>query len=376
MTRVVLAATAAILVFALWWWTTWTQSPALPGPPPSAPIARTAPPMSADARGLPTLAPMLRKAMPAVVSITVQAREPAQDNPLYQDPFYRRYFGDRVPRQREVMAAGSGVIVDTNRGLIITNFHVVKNAERIGVALSDGRRIEAKLVGTDPATDIALLTIRTKALVAMPLGNSGGLEIGDYVVAIGNPFGLGQTVTAGIVSALGRSGLGIEGYEDFIQTDAAINPGNSGGALVDLEGHLVGINTAIIGPAGGSVGIGFAIPIDMARKVADQLARFGKVVRGQIGVAVADHPAAMPAGLQATTPSGAMVTGVIPGSAADNAGLQRGDLIVAVNGEPVFSAAQLRSRVGLERIEDTVRLDVLRSGRRRTISVRIERSSP
>jgi S1-C subfamily serine protease len=181
---------------------------------------------------------------------------------------------------------------------VLTNNHVIKNAERIGVALSDGRLLEAKLVGTDPATDIALISIAAPGLVALALGNSDALEIGDYLVAIGNPFGLGQTATMGIVSALGRTGLGIEGYEDFIQTDAAVNPGNSGGALVDVEGNLIGINAAIVGPSGGNVGIGFAIPINMAQKVADQITRFGKVARGQLGIAIEDHPAAMPVAMR------------------------------------------------------------------------------
>jgi S1-C subfamily serine protease len=270
----------------------------LPGPPLSTPIAAVAPATSVEARGLPTLAPMLRRVMPGVVSITVQAREPAEDNPLYRDPYYRQFFGNQPPAEPPVLAAGSGVIIDGEQALVITNNHVVKNAERIGVALSDRRRVEAKLVGTDPATDIALLRIAAPKLAALPLGDSDALEIGDYVVAIGNPFGLGQTATMGIVSALGRTGLGIKGYEDFIQTDAAVNPGNSGGALVDVQGKLIGINAAIVGPSGGNVGIGFAIPINMAREVADQLARFGEVARGQLGVAIEDHPAAMPVAMQ------------------------------------------------------------------------------
>lgn len=359
-----------------WWWVAAHIPAPLPGPPLSTPIAAIAPASSAEARGLPTLAPMLRKVMPAVVSITVQAREPAQDNPLYQDPYYRRFFGDQAPAERQVLAAGSGVVIDAGRGLVLTNNHVVKNAERIGVALSDGRRVEAKLVGTDPATDIALVSIAAPGLVALPLGNSDSLQIGDYVVAIGNPFGLGQTVTSGIVSALGRTGLGIEGYEDFIQTDAAVNPGNSGGALVDVDGTLIGINAAIVGPSGGNVGIGFAIPINMAREVADQLARFGKVARGQLGVAVADHPADMPVALQAQTPSGAMITDVVQNSAAAKAGLQSGDLIVAINGKPVVGAAQLRTRVGLVRVGETIEVEYLRNGTSVKVDARIAAATP
>lgn len=375
MRKIVLVAAILALAAAGWWWVSRPPAP-LPGPLLSSPIASVPPAASAEARGLPTLAPMLRKVMPAVVSVTVQAREPAEDNPLYKDPFYRRYFGDQAPAERQVLAAGSGVIIDAERGLVLTNNHVVKNAERIGVALSDGRRIEAKLVGTDPATDIALLSIVASGLVALPLGNADDLETGDYVVAIGNPFGLGQTATMGIISALGRTGLGIEGYEDFIQTDAAVNPGNSGGALVDIDGRLIGINAAIVGPSGGNVGIGFAIPINMARDVADQLARFGKVTRGQLGVAIQDHPAAMPVAMQAEVPPGAMVTDVTRGSAAEKAGIRRGDVIVAVNGKPVVSAAQLRTRVGLVRAGETVEIELLRDGSRVKASAVVAQAAP
>jgi len=203
------------------------------------------------------------------------------------------------------------------------------------------------------------------------LDDSDKLEIGDYVVAIGNPFGLGQTVTFGVVSALGRSGLGIEGYEDFIQTDAAVNPGNSGGALIDIDGHLVGINTAIVGPAGGNIGIGFAIPSNMVREVAEQLARSGKVSRGQLGVSVQDHPGAMPTAFQAENPPGAMVAEVALGSAAEKAGLRRGDVIVAINGRPIVSAGQLRARVGLIPVGQAVELEVLRDGNRVKLNARV-----
>jgi Do/DeqQ family serine protease len=359
------AVVVAVLILAAagWWW--WTRSPApVPGPPQSAPMAAIAPPTSAEARGLPTLAPMLRKIMPGVVSVTVRALQPAEDNPLYKDPFFRQFFGEGAPAERQVLAAGSGVIIDGPHGLVLTNYHVVKGAERIGVALSDGRRIEAKLVGADPPTDLALVAISAQRLTAMPLGNSDALEIGDYVVAIGNPFGLGQTATFGIVSALGRTGLGIELYENFIQTDAAVNPGNSGGALVNIEGRLVGINTAIVGPAGGNIGIGFAIPVNMAREVADQLARFGKVTRGRLGVSIADHPAVMPLALQSEAPAGAMVTSVASGSAAEKAGIKPGDVILAIDGERIASAGQLRSRIGLTRPGTAVKIELLRSGKR------------
>jgi Do/DeqQ family serine protease len=371
----VLIGTLVVLAALGGWWIARLPAPPLPGPPLSTPIAATPPAAAAETRGLPTLAPMLRRVMPAVVSITVQARVPAEDNPLYKDPYFRRYFGEEAPAEQRALSAGSGVVIDAERGLVLTNNHVVRNAERIGVALADGRRIEAKLVGTDPATDVALVRISAQGLTALPLGNSDELEIGDYVVAIGNPFGLGQTVTAGIVSALGRSGLGIEGYEEFIQTDAAVNPGNSGGALVDIDGRLVGINTAIVGPAGGNVGIGFAIPINMAREVADQIARFGKVTRGQLGISIEDHPAAMPAAAQATIPPGAMIIAVAANSAAAKAGLQRGDVIIAVNGKPIVSGAQLRTRLGLVPVGESVELDLLRNGANLKLSARIAQST-
>jgi serine protease DegQ len=372
MRRVVLVAIAVVLGAAGWWWLApMTAPPALMGPPVSTPIASVSPAASAEARGLPTLAPMLRRATPAVVSITVQAREPAEDNPLYKDPFYRRYFGEKVPAERQILAAGSGVIIDAEKGLVLTNSHVVKNAQRIGVALSDGRRLEAKLVGGDPPTDLALVSIAAQGLTGLALEDSDTLEIGDYVVAIGNPFGLGQTVTFGVISALGRSGLGIEGYEDFIQTDAAVNPGNSGGALVDIDGHLIGINTAIVGPAGGNVGIGFAIPSNMVRQVADQLARFGKVNRGQLGVSVQDHPGAMPTSMQGEGPPGAMIAEVVPGSAAEIAGLRRGDVIIAIDGRNIVSAGQLRARVGLIPVGETIEIEVLRDGTRIKLNARV-----
>src|SRR5437764_130756 len=244
-------------------------------------------PAVAVRNGVPTLAPLLEKVTPAVVNIAVLQRSPEEQNPLLRDPFFRRFFG--MPgRSEPQVAAGSGVIVDAKSGYVITNHHVVKDAREIVVTLKDKRRLPATLVGTDAGTDIALLRIQAGNLVEVRIGDSDELQVGDFVVAIGNPFGLGQTATSGIVSALGRSGLSVEGYEHFIQTDASINPGNSGGALINLRGELVGINSAIIGPSGGNVGIGFAVPSVMARAVMDQLIRFGEVRRGRLGISMED----------------------------------------------------------------------------------------
>jgi S1-C subfamily serine protease len=305
---------------------------------------------------------MLRKAMPAVVSIAAVTLAPAEDNPLYKDPYYRRFFGEETPQERPALSAGSGVVIDAERGLVLTNNHVIRNAERISVTLADGRRIDARRVGGDSATDIAVLAVTARGLVRLPRGNSNELETGDDAVAIGNPFGLGQTVTTGIVSALGPSGLGIEGYEEFIQTDAVVNPGNAGGALVASVARLVGINTAIVGASGGNIGIGFAIPVNMARDVADQLARFGTI---------ANHPTDMLEATQASTRPGAMITDLTPGSAADKAGLKCGDLIVAINSRPIVNAAQLRTRVGLVRIGRAIELELLRNDGRKKVTARV-----
>jgi len=253
----------------------------------AAACSHAALPINSDSRGMPTLAPMLAQATPAVVNISVKMRDPAENNPLLLDPFFRRFFN--LPEQPLAeQSSGSGVIVDAAQGLVLTNNHVIKDAQEIVVTLKDRRQLNSTLAGTDPGTDIALLRIPAENLTALAFGDSDALQVGDFVVAIGNPFGIGQTVTSGIVSALGRSGLGIEGYEDFIQTDASINPGNSGGALVNLKGELIGINTAILGPSGGNIGIGFAVPAGMARQVMAQISRFGEVRRGRLGVSTAD----------------------------------------------------------------------------------------
>jgi serine protease Do/serine protease DegQ len=327
-------------------------------------------PISADARGLPTLAPMLEKVTPAVVNIAVLVRTP-EENPLLRDPFFRRFFDLPDRPVRPQVSAGSGVIVDAGRGLVITNHHVVKDAQEVVVTLKDRRALPAQIVGSDSGTDIALLRVKHDNLVALRLGDSDALQVGDFVVAIGNPFGIGQTVTSGIVSALGRSGLSMEGYEDFIQTDASINPGNSGGALVNLRGDLVGINSAIIGPSGGNVGIGFAVPINMARAVMDQILRFGEVRRGRLGVGTEDLTPHLAQSMGLPSAEGAVVGTVEKDSPADKAGLKVRDVVVAMNGRPVRGSIDLRNRVGLVPIGEEVELRVLRAGKPVVIRARV-----
>lgn len=342
---------------------------------PAGPAAARYPALD-PARGVVTMAPLLERATPAVVNVSVESRGGASpaENPLLQDPFFRRFFElPDAPRRRGAVAAGSGVIVDARQGLVVTNRHVVEGAERITVTLKDRRELEARLVGGDPGTDVALLRVEADGLAEMPFGDSDDLLVGDLVVAIGNPFGLGQTVTSGIVSALGRGGLGSDRFEDFIQTDAPINPGNSGGPLVNTKGELVGINTAIIAPGGGNVGIGFAAPANMVRAVMDQLLRYGEVRRGRIGVAIQDVPpeAARTTRLGGGDGQGAVITRVEVGSTAERAGLRVGDVVLSVDGTPIRSSGELRNRVGLIEVDRTVELTYLRAGERRTARVRV-----
>ena len=324
-----------------------------------------------DARGLPTMAPLVNQVTPAVVNISVLTRAPMEDNPLFRDPFFRRFFNLPDRPQRKEQAAGSGVIIDAARGFVLTNNHVIKDAEQVIVTLKDRRSFPAKLVGTDPGTDIAVLQIPPQNLSALRIGDSDALQVGDYVLAIGNPFGIGQTVTSGIVSALGRSGLSVEGYEDFIQTDASINPGNSGGALVNLKGELIVINTAIIGPAGGNVGIGFAVPSAMARAVMDQIVRHGEVRRGRLGIEMADVPAELQRKLKLPTLDGALIARVEDGSPAERAGLREGDVVTALNGRPIRTSGELRARLGLTPVGEEVELGILRDGAQQRIRTRI-----
>jgi Do/DeqQ family serine protease len=323
----------------------------------------------ADAAPMPSLAPMVKRVSPAVVNIATRGtmkEDPSQRNPLLDDPFFRRFFDvppDARPRERQFQSAGSGVIVDAKNGYIITNYHVVENATEITITLLDNRTFSAKVIGSDEGADVAVLQAKQPNLIAMALGDSTRLEVGDYVVAIGNPFGLQHTVTAGIVSALGRTGINPDGYEDFIQTDASINPGNSGGALVNLRGELVGINSAILSRTGGNIGIGFAIPVNMVKGVMDQLIKYGQVKRGVLGVNIYNVTPDIAKEFGLTQTSGALVAGVVQGSAAERAGVKTRDLITSINGVTMKDATELRNTIGMLRIGDKVEIGLLRDGK-------------
>jgi serine protease Do len=347
---------------------------------PSISIAVNEQPVSRDSKITSSFAPVVKQVAPSVVNIftTKNVRSPYQDMlPFFQDPF-RRFFGDpgnerprREPRQFKQRNLGSGVIV-TKDGYILTNDHVVEGADEVRVALAASRKeFVAKVVGRDPKTDIAVLRIDSKDLPFVTFADSDKIEVGDVVLAIGNPFGVGQTVTSGIISAVGRGGMGIEDYEDFIQTDAAINPGNSGGALVDAQGRLIGINTAILSRTGGNQGIGFAVPANLARAIMESLIRDGKVSRGFMGVAIQDITPELAKEFKAPDSGGALVGDVTAGSAAEEAGLKTGDVIIALNGKPVADSRSLRLRVGQMAPGSKAELTVLRDGKEQKLTVKL-----
>jgi Do/DeqQ family serine protease len=346
-----LPMTLAALLLGAWSTMTPAQIPAQPGETP-----------------VPSLAPMLKHVTPAVVNVATRGTVQEQ-NPLANDPFFRRFFDiPNGPVEHEFQAAGSGVIVDAKNGYIVTNAHVIENAKEITVQLLDNRSLKAKVVGRDEGSDLAVLKVQAANLVEIPIADSDLLEVGDFVVAIGNPFGLGHTVTSGIISALGRSGINPEGYEDFVQTDASINPGNSGGALVNLGGQLVGINSAILSRTGGNIGIGFAIPSNMMKTVMQQLIKYGQVRRGVLGVNIQTLSPDIAESMGLGNTQGALVSQVVDGSAAEKAGIKAGDVITAVNGKPVKDAAALRNSIGLLRIGDKVDIALMRDGKPRRVT--------
>jgi Do/DeqQ family serine protease len=322
---------------------------------------------------VPSLAPIVKKASPAVVNIATRGtvKEQRPRNPLLEDPFFRRFFDapELGPRERQFQSAGSGVIVDAKNGYIITNAHVIENADEITVTLLDDRQVKAKIVGRDKPSDVAVLKVEAKNLVEMPLADSAKAEVGDFVLAIGNPFALSHSVTSGIISALGRSDNNPESYQDFIQTDAPINPGNSGGALVNLQGHLVGVNTAIFSGSGGNIGIGFAIPSNMVRAVMAQLIQYGEVKRGMLGIRLSNEfTPSIAENLGLENARGALISEVTSGSPADKAGLKALDVITSINGRDVANAGELRNAIGLLRIGEKVELSLIRDGKPRRVT--------
>ncbi len=334
------------------------------------------PSVDADGKPFPSLAPMLQQVSPSVVNIATYANVKVA-NPLFDDPYFRRFFNVPDSRRniRRTRSAGSGVVVDARRGYIITNNHVIDRADEITVGLSDGRTLTAELVGKDPKVDLAVLKVPAEALTELEFADSSQVSVGDFVVAIGNPFGFNQTVTSGIVSALGRSGLRTASFEDYIQTDASINPGNSGGALVDLGGNLVGINTAIYAPSGGNVGIGFAIPANMVRSIMRELIKHGRVRRGYVGLSVEPLNVELAKAFEVSQRDGVVVVEVQPGGAADMAGLQPGDIITKVGKKDVMQVSDYHSQTAIMVVGDKVNLDLLRNGREKRVTMRIAESS-
>jgi len=328
-------------------------------------------PLYVEGQALPSLAPMLEKSMPAVVNISTTKNIDHRVNPLLRDPFLRHFFQLPRKQRQQKNSLGSGVIIDKDKGYVLTNNHVIDKADKIMVTLRDGRQFNAELLGTDPEADVAVIQIAAENLTELAIADSNKLKVGDFVVAIGNPFGLGQTVTSGIVSALGRTGLGIEGYEDFIQTDASINPGNSGGALVNLRGEFVGMNTAILAPSGGNVGIGFAIPSNMVMTLKQSLVKHGEVKRGLLGVTTQDLTPDLVKAFDLKNKHGAVVSRVEGNSAADRAGIEPGDIIVSLNSRKVKSSHQIRNVIGLMQIGDEVLIDLVRGSETKTVSATI-----
>jgi serine protease Do len=322
------------------------------------------------------LTPVVEKVVPAVVNIAsakiVRQADTGPTSPFFFDPFFREFFGwdlpDRPPRERREQSLGSGVIISSD-GYLLTNNHVVEGASEIRISLADKRELTARIVGTDPRTDIAVLRVDEKNLPALAVADSSQVKPGQFVLAVGNPFGLGQTVTMGIVSATGRGNLSIVDYEDFIQTDAPINPGNSGGALVDIHGALIGINTAILSRSGGNQGIGFAVPINMARQVMEHILKDGRVIRGWLGVAIQPVTPAVARAMGLEKPAGALIGDVTAGSPAEKAGLRRGDIVIAINGEPVSETRELSLKVAMLSPGTTARLKVIRDRREIEIPV-------
>ena len=372
--------------------------------PLSASAAETAS-SATTAQQMPSLAPMLEKVMPSVVSINVEGSTTVNTPRMGRN--FQQFFGDNSPfcqdgspsqnsplcqgggqggpgapggnggsQQEKFMALGSGVIIDAAKGYVVTNNHVVDNASTIKISLSDGRKFDAKVVGKDPRSDIALIQIQDpKNLTAIKLADSEALRVGDYTVAIGNPFGLGETVTSGIVSALGRSGLNVENYENFIQTDAAINRGNSGGALVNLNGELIGINTAILAPDGGNIGIGFAIPSNMVKSLTEQMVKYGQVKRGELGIMGTELSSDLAKAMKVDAQRGAFVSQVLPNSSAAKAGIKAGDVITSLNGKPVSSFSALRAQVGTMPVGSKIALGLVRDGKPVNVSLELQQSS-
>lgn len=365
--------------------------------PLAASAAETA--SSSSTQQLPSLAPMLEKVMPSVVSINVEGSTTVRTPRMPQQ--FQQFFGDNSPfcqegspfqsspmcqggsgpasddaQQQKFRALGSGVVINADKGYVVTNNHVVDNATKIQVQLSDGRKYDAKVIGKDPRSDIALIQLKdAKNLTAIKIADSDALRVGDYTVAIGNPYGLGETVTSGIVSALGRSGLNVENYENFIQTDAAINRGNSGGALVNLNGELIGINTAILAPDGGNIGIGFAIPSNMVRNLTGQMVEYGQVKRGELGIMGTELNSELAKAMKVDAQRGAFVSQVVPKSSAAQAGVKAGDVIVSINNKPISSFSALRAEVGSLPVGTKMELGLIRDGKPLTVNVELQQSA-